>query len=839
MAAEAAKPHHEAQLSPVAEKLLQTKCKANTLAYCPTMDLIALATVDDDLHVFRLNGQQVIGGSFAGDPYLLGERCEIKALDWKDNGSFLAVACADNTTRIISSYSGKTIHHYSAYWPQDDKSVSQPAARSANITCLAWSGNFNSSKAAQRYMHDVSGQGCVEDLLSPDVHPAQAAALLKADLPRELALLDIECSLPKLSTLPSSGSDGDVFSARASIDAIFHAQGKDSSDTVDVLLVGFDDGTIHLRIFDCFEIGSFRLSEVMGHSATCRTLLHASHPLCSTHALLVSVSDRNGTGSSLQLVTLDLRFITKSGIYLSLLASKTTQLQNLLRYVNQTQRQIELEWKNTQEFPARFIYSIAQELREKCHCDFVTAVYHSIVTGDCFAPLKEFLVDTVGERGHKRWDKAVSNGYENVRKLTHECLLPALERCEVLLGRLIGLSKFQKLNDVLGLETTRLNGIVQTLDCLHLLAHKILIGANEELSQFAAFSKWLHHEIEVQSAEPMSQTLEELMDKSDMIDHRRTLKYVQGPLTKSVLRYFIQQLPTTGLGKPPTTASGGTLPIDEDGSFYDNFKKLLRQLPNENADGSSFKLPKLNDLTKRLGLQCERVFEHIALTQRRGILHRSAFVFHRDCDPDVIDVAMRFENTDEGALSSVYTATRSLNSKHAFYVYRVTLDLLNGVSSTRQTSVAAIDLCHGAICQIQFVDTGTLMLLWVDNSGVSYLLQFPFQPPSVRQSENGPNVSDVLLNYVAFESSPSGPEPTIAAVSIDVLSSHSQFVKHAFPATGSKARPVWMNVNGRKNRRAACVLYGERMLYEVLDIDAEVRGEDGEDDTEDDVQRED
>lgn len=185
----------------------------------------------------------------------------------------------------------------------------------------------------------------------------------------------------------------DVFSSRASLDAIFHSAAKNTSDSVDVLLVGFDDGTVHLRIFDCFEIGSFQVAGSVGNASPCNLLQHASHPLSSTHALLASTS-----ANSLHLLTIDLRFITKSGRYLSLLAHKITQLQNLLRYISQVQRQIELEWKNAQELPTRYMRSINNDLQEKCHCGFVTAAYHLVVTGDCFEPLKEFLVDIVGER---------------------------------------------------------------------------------------------------------------------------------------------------------------------------------------------------------------------------------------------------------------------------------------------------------------------------------------------------------------------------------------------------------------------------------------------------------
>lgn len=275
-------------------------------------------------------------------------------------------------------------------------------------------------------------------------------------------------------------------------------------------------------------------------------------------------------------------------------------------------------------------------------------------------------------QGHKRWEKAVSSGYENVRRLTHECLLPALERCEVLLSRLIGLSKFTKLSEVLGLETSDLNAIVETMDCLHLQAHHILIHTNEELSQFYSFSRWLRHEIDMQSAEPMSQTLEELMEKTDLVEYPQTLKYIRGALAKSRLRHYIQQLPMMGVPRPPPPPPSAAsmdkwAPTGQghDRSFYDTFKKLLRQQSQgADDDGNHVELPKMNDLTKRLGLQFEKVFGQIALTQRRGILHRSPLALHPDCDRNVIDMTMRHEDAEKDSPCVVYLATRSTSSNH-------------------------------------------------------------------------------------------------------------------------------------------------------------------------------
>ena len=68
----------------VASKALTEKCKPQALAYCPTMDLVALATENENLHVFRLNGQKVFGTSYSDAGF------NIVWLRWKPNGSSLS-----------------------------------------------------------------------------------------------------------------------------------------------------------------------------------------------------------------------------------------------------------------------------------------------------------------------------------------------------------------------------------------------------------------------------------------------------------------------------------------------------------------------------------------------------------------------------------------------------------------------------------------------------------------------------------------------------------------------------------------------------------------------------
>ena len=183
------------------------------------------------------------------------------------------------------------------------------------------------------------------------------------------------------------------------------------------------------------------------------------------------------------------------------------------------------------------------------------------------------------------------------------------------------------------------------------------------------------------------------------------------------------------------------------------------------------------------------------------------------------------------------------------YIYRVVLDSVNGVSSTRSTSRAALDLQEGEIRQLQFVEDDTLMVLWSHPSmsplplflftsalpanstteGPSYLLNFPFQPPStISSGTDAKPPSDLQLEYGNCSASNSGGSGPTKVLPLDILSSpdapHATLVKHTFAAAGAGRgnRPVRVDVNGRRGRRAVCAVYGDGMRYEVFDMDAEV-----------------
>lgn len=105
-------------------------------------------------------------------------------------------------------------------------------------------------------------------------------------------------------------------------------------------------------------------------------------------------------------------------------------------------------------------------------------------------------------------------------------------------------------------------------------------------------------------------------------------------MARSVLQDFIQPVPTQS---PPDRWK----PSGQDSSFYETYKKLLKQ-QDQKKRANQIDMPLLGDLTARLGLQSEKVFKQIAETQRRGILHRSPLALGPDCDAKVVDMTMNF-----------------------------------------------------------------------------------------------------------------------------------------------------------------------------------------------------
>ncbi|KZF19733.1 hypothetical protein L228DRAFT_271053 [Xylona heveae TC161] len=764
----------------LAEKSLHQQINPELLAYCPTMDLLAMGAKDGHLNLFRLGGQRVF--SYVPKGYSLA----IQKLKWKPNGQLLAVAWSDQITRLISSDSGKVVHQ-----------LDFSAEGGSHVTCIGWGTNLTDLKAGmggetktnRHPLEEVLGEAAKRHMRD-----------LESDLPRELALLDIESSLPKLSILPSAGKDEDIFSSRPSVDAIFHVNDPTAEKSVDVMLLGFDNGTIHIRLYDSFDLGSFEMKKALPSLQICRPVLHASNSCTSTHALLVDTATASNSSQGLYIVPLDLKFISGMGQYLSFIASKSTQLQNLLRYIDQVRVQLQLEWKSSQDLPSRFVRNINETLAEKSQTNIIQAMYHLAVTGNCYPEMKEWLVEILTERGHKRWEKATTSGYENIRKLIHQCLLPALERCNLLVSRLRGFSRYQPSNALFGLSTSELDGVLDTVHCLTLVAHTVLRQAGIELQQFSAFSTWLRHEIDVQASDPSISSADDAVEKDTIIDYARLLEYIQGAMTVSRIGGFFQ--PHTSHNSQIDVSKKEMLPNAVIAERFSEYNKGI---------GTEKGLPTFEEITGKLGQQFQHVFKRISATGQRGVVFGRPILLASKYQPTGLDMRMNYEKTDSGEAFVVYVAIEVKITGHSMLqVYRVTLDIEGGVSSTRAVEVSTIKFAAGSIKDAGFVDDEFIMVLF-NNEDISHLLMIPYK---------GQTTHPFRLRYRTVPQETKAEECLASMDSIDFTrEAITNCSSHTFDGT-DKFSPVRIEINGRKGRRAVCVLDRDLLRYKVFDLDS-------------------
>lgn len=242
-------------------------------------------------------------------------------------------------------------------------------------------------------------------------------------------------------------------------------------------------------------------------------------------------------------------------------------------------------------------------------------------------------IQLINSQGQKRWEKATTSGYENIRRLVHENLLPALERFSVLVSRLRGLSRFQESNIALGLSTRELDNVIDINNCLQLLAHNILISASTELQQFSAFSIWLRQEIEIQSSDLASTSSQEINEKDANVDHASALEYIQGAMLHSRLKVHLDTQ-AQATQKPQWNLAA------EGRSLFELYKKELKDI-NLNVPTEK-NLPDLASLIQHLSEQFGLVFARIAETQRRNVRFGSMIPLGL-CFPSSIDMRMTSE----------------------------------------------------------------------------------------------------------------------------------------------------------------------------------------------------
>ncbi|KAK8061034.1 anaphase-promoting complex component cut20 apc4, partial [Apiospora hydei] len=768
------------QLGLMSHTVLDPKIHDGMLTYNPTIELFAGAAGSKTLQIWRSNGQLVVKSSQRG------EKESVQALCWKPNGQFLAVGWSDGCVRLLGLENNKAIHQIP---------VCETGSNRA-ITYIGWAQNRTGRRASPQPTESVTA--ALQDLSLDGTDDSDRKDVM--DLPRELTFLEIETALPKISPLPASGGSGCIamtcmFSPPELLWSSCSAPlSSGSSDEVDVMIVGTTDGHVHLSIYDSFVIGTFqfKIPGLSSDDGALKLSAHASHPDLSTHSLVFE-SATDGGPNVLYVVPWDLTFIYSSPENLSLLAFKTTTLQKLLRYVKQVQMRMLYEWQATRELPSKFLNSINETLKEAGNygdMDIGQAMYHSVLTGHTFPEVKEWLLDQLAERGHKRWDKAVVSGLEGLRSLVHENFLPSLERIALILSRLLGIARFHDSKDDIGFTAAQVTKVMDIVSCLMLVGNKILLLVMEELELFHSFSTWLRFEIDRLASSTIS---EELSEKEATMEHGKILTYIQQYMKTTPLRAYLSSVSPKDSGTDRQQAEDGS-------SVLEMLDKQIRSQELGQPEGGV--LPQVEFLVDYLVDKASAVFNGIAEAERRSVRFGQPTRIELENGVSKLDVSMSITEHENTINSSTFTAVLQDGQPGNVHIYRTEVSVVNGISGATRTSFSCLSLGEATIIDIKFLHGDSLLALISVNDEIR-IIRIPHQSAELGYTD-----------YVAGQ-------PTVPHV-LSTEQVTSVFPNMIVPADEGWD-PVQMEIRGASKQRGhlparVCLLGEEMQHYRVFGL---------------------
>lgn len=470
----------------------------------------------------------------------------VTALEWKVDGSLLAVGWSDGVWGVYSGEKGAVVG-------TGDVSAGD-GVEGTEVRGFRWTrheasgGIVRESGGVGRGVRDeIEGEGLsteewYDGLSWEEGGPKKVAAGI-AKLTRHIATLDATAVLPRLSALPAHGlrlaPEAAKFCSQASTDTAFEPS-KDSTstsedETVDVLTLLCSDSAVRVYIDNTLSIGSLPLPPT--HIPRAST----SHPSSTTHSILTHDPRTN----DLFLNTLALPVSTLSSPLLQVITTNTKRLAHLSAYLATTVTCLTHDYTTALAFPTRLLNNLSTELEDKGEGDVVTNLLHLAMTTHFTPAMLEWLVDIVRDTNAKRWSIAIEGMYANVLEHLFMHLRPALDRVSIAAATLRGYAIFDSESAAassFNLDPALFSRTLDAVDAMRLVCRRLETIVVEEQRAFRAFAKWVRVMIEVGTAGVGTKAAAEAEEReAGNVDFGPVGEYICGPLGTSRVEAFVER----------------------------------------------------------------------------------------------------------------------------------------------------------------------------------------------------------------------------------------------------------------------------------------------------------
>jgi anaphase-promoting complex subunit 4 len=242
-----------------------------------------------------------------------------------------------------------------------------------------------------------------------------------------------------------------------------------------------------------------------------------------------------------------------------------------------------------------------------------------------------------------------------VLELLKENLIPAVDRCAMILSSLHGLAEYHEQSPdheeppVFDVPVASFSILLEVTKCIRLISHHILLISSQEFQGFAAFSKWLRWIIEVKSTDPRSAAGEELMERDPGVDYPLVLSYIQNGLVETEIDQFI--------GNPSTESS-----LKVDLQMYERLRESLKR--HKEGDRTELGIMDLSSFYKECQRHNRILIDQVTSWQRENTIIPGMMKLPA-LGTGCCDVRMVSERPGQSDAMSTYVVVASDTSKGA------------------------------------------------------------------------------------------------------------------------------------------------------------------------------
>ncbi|KAK6353023.1 hypothetical protein TWF696_005014 [Orbilia brochopaga] len=822
----------------LSERKLVSPAQRQLAAWCPTKDLIAYGLADQTVALYRMNGQKV----WQTPKYTTGARNakkehSVTQLCWRPDGKLLAVSYDNFITRIIDVQTGRFGHQ-----------VEMEDVTEGRITAIGWVDNRDPATEDAEQLEPRTRTDFINI----------GATLTDENLGYLFGLFNFDVSnvLPKLSVLPGVANADITFSSKQSLDSLINVPSIRKEDTMDVLLMGTSKGSFAMNVFDSFVVGSMDLSSLIGENDryAYKITHHQATRSLKTHLLLTTSKLRRKYRASKHkrdgptvLHALDLLFLSNYGPYLGRVTYTITKVQHLLRYVNETILAMAAEWKSMEAVEGAYMRA-QKEIIEASEDSAAGLEFFELLTTGCASEkMKEWLVDSLGEKGHKKWEKVYINGYENLRRLTHEHLLPACDRLIVLLSKLRGLARWTDKDSSLGLDPVDYSKLLDLVSGLMAVCHEFMGKVNYELDLFTAFIMWL--KIAYEEFNSLSEGNEPAEPRDELlVDTLKVAEFIGKHLQNSILVAYFDKAEWTwkegenvfDLLTRPDVEGGATAAAAAGTS---NGSEAVSSLISGSGSGikkressGSFtgappnitlteeppkSLPGFHQIFARMNEVAKSIFAKPANAMKQQVHVGESIVIH-DEPYRILDLRLCDESGAGTAVWYIAMAESELDdsgkpmedSTGTVIMIRIVIVKNGTLSTVSEVSCARINLPRNKVVSaLRFTDNETLLVLLYDED-YTEMMNFRCTTPHIAYTP-------VPRSWWELPSSPTVGLPDDTGVfrfAMTLEGGPMEGVRKQLTFNHNDITPVALTVNVNKGRRLGSVLDRERVRWIIFDL---------------------